>query len=170
MRDMSFPFPSAMRGFTLLEVLVAVVVLAIGILGLVGLQTSSLKQNQSAMTRTVAVEYANAIMDKMRSNPKEAAMGYYITLNWARPPGIPEASQASKDVTLWYENLKKSLPGRAGDVKVQVCNVKGESAHGGRCGTEGDYAMVCIRWDQAGGNADPLFEKDTQQFSLVGRI
>ncbi|MDR0736517.1 MAG: type IV pilus modification protein PilV [Zoogloeaceae bacterium] len=165
MRNSSFSSPASMRGFTLLEVLVAVVILAIGILGLVGLQTSSLKQNQNAMARTVAVEYANAIMDKMRSNPGEAARGYYnVKADGSRLS--PPDSQAGRDVKLWHDNLMKALP----EARVQVCNVKGETAGETQCGTEGDYAMVCIRWDQAGGGADPLFEANTQQFYLAGRI
>ncbi|MDR1351173.1 MAG: type IV pilus modification protein PilV [Zoogloeaceae bacterium] len=163
------PMSASMRGFTLLEVLVAVVVLAIGILGLVGLQTSSLKQNQNAMARTIATEYANAIVDKMRSNPREAALGYYnVRPDGAAVPNVPPESQAGKDVKLWQDNLKKALPA----AQVQVCRAKGETAGATTCGTEGDYYMVCIRWDQAGGgsNKDPLFEANTQQFYLAGRI
>jgi type IV pilus assembly protein PilV len=156
---------ASMRGFTLLEVLVAVVILAIGILGLVGLQTSSLKQNQNAAARTVATDYANAIVDKMRSNPEETRKGYYMVKKDGTVVA-PSGSKAEEDVKLWHENLKKALPQAA----VQVCNVKGETAGGGKCGTEGDYYMVCIKWDQAGGNKDPMFEEGTQQFYLAGRI
>jgi Tfp pilus assembly protein PilV len=146
----------------------------------VGLQTSSLKQNQSAMTRTVAVEYANAIMDKMRSNPEDAARGYYniradgTYVVDAIPASDNKADRAKEEIKLWHKNLMKALPGNVAQdqVKVQVCNVNSDAAGStGKCGTEGDYAMVCIRWDQAGGNAsDPLFESGTQQFFLVGRI
>jgi type IV pilus assembly protein PilV len=180
MRDTSFSsLPAAARGFTLLEVLVAVVVLAIGILGLVGLQTSSLKQNQNAMARTVAVEYANSIMDKMRGNPKAAARGMYnIKSNGTRqadggsytdPTDANTVARAREDVKLWHENLKKALPGG----KVQICRVSDDALAAGApvCGTEGDYALVCILWEQGTqAGADPLFEKGTQQFSLVGRI
>ena len=171
MRVSSFSPLLPMRGFTLLEVLVAVVIMAIGILGLVGLQTSSLRQNQSALARTLAIDYANAMMDKMRSNPQEAMQGYY---NVRSNPGdtvnnVPENSQAVKDVRLWRDNLKKALP----EARVQVCRFQGESGSA-VCGTEGDYFMVCIKWDQTGGRAeagtDPLFEANTQQFYLVGRI
>ncbi|MDR2366026.1 MAG: type IV pilus modification protein PilV [Zoogloeaceae bacterium] len=167
MRDFS-SFPASARGFTLLEVLVAVIILAVGILGLVGLQTSSLKQNQSATARTVAIEYANAIVDKMRGNPKEAALGYYNVRDVADPAAAfvaPTGSLARRDVSLWLTNLKKALP----EARVQVCRAKGETA-GDSCGTEGDYYVVCIRWDQAGGTADAMFEADTQQFYVAGRI
>lgn len=55
-------------GFTLVEVLVAVVVLAVGLLGLAGLQASSLGNNQSAYTRSLATQLAYDIADRMRAN------------------------------------------------------------------------------------------------------
>ena len=50
--------PSASRGFTLLVVLVALLVLSIGLLGLAGMQTLSLKNNNSALMRSQAVVLA----------------------------------------------------------------------------------------------------------------
>ncbi len=55
-------------GFTLVEVLVAVVVLSIGIFGLIGLQTAALKNNQEAYLRSQATVLIYDIADKMRSN------------------------------------------------------------------------------------------------------
>lgn len=55
-------------GFTLVEVLVAVVILSVGMLGLMGLQTVALRQNNSSQTRTYAVEFINELADRMRVN------------------------------------------------------------------------------------------------------
>ncbi len=55
-------------GFTLIEVLIAMVVLAVGLLGLAGLQASSLKNNQSAYNRSQATQLAYDIADRMRAN------------------------------------------------------------------------------------------------------
>lgn len=60
------------RGFTLLEVLVALLVLSIGLLGLAGLQTFSLRNNHSAFLRSQAVALAYDAIDRMRSNRAEA--------------------------------------------------------------------------------------------------
>ncbi len=62
------------RGFTLLEVLVAMVVLSVGLLGLSGLQTSSLRNNHSAFLRSQATLVSNDIIDRMRAN-RDSAIG-----------------------------------------------------------------------------------------------
>ena len=66
-------------GFTLLEVLVAMLVLAIGLLGLAGLMTSSMRDNLSASHRTQATWLAYDILDRMRANRTSAIAGSYAT-------------------------------------------------------------------------------------------
>lgn len=56
------------QGFSLIELLVAVVVLAVGILGVAGMQVISLQQNRSALYRAEAVQLANDLMDRIRVN------------------------------------------------------------------------------------------------------
>lgn len=76
------------RGATLLEVLIALVILALGVLGMMALQTTSLKSNQTAMARTQATELANEITDLMRANQSLARAGSYdIALTAAAPTG-----------------------------------------------------------------------------------
>ena len=67
------------RGFTLLEVLVALIVLSIGLLGLSGLQTLGLRNNYSAFQRTQAALIAGDIIDRMRANRDAAVAGEYDT-------------------------------------------------------------------------------------------
>lgn len=55
-------------GFSLLEVLIALVVLGVGLLGLALLQTMNLRYTQSANQRTLAVNLASELLDTMRSN------------------------------------------------------------------------------------------------------
>ena len=56
-------------GFTLMEVLVALAVLSIGLLGMAGMQLFSLKSNQSAYFQSQATYFAYDLIDKMRANP-----------------------------------------------------------------------------------------------------
>src|SRR4030065_2717121 len=81
----------SMRGFTLLEVLVAIVVMSIGLLGLAGLMASSLKNSHSAYQRTQATWLAYDALDRMRANRQVAlAGGYHLALGAApggRAPG-----------------------------------------------------------------------------------
>jgi len=55
-------------GFTLLEVLIALLILSIGLLGLAALQTTGLRSNQMASMRTLATTTAYDITDRMRAN------------------------------------------------------------------------------------------------------
>lgn len=61
--------PVAARGFSLVEVLVAVVVLAVGLLGMASLQISVLKANESARLRTVAIHASYDLSDRIRADP-----------------------------------------------------------------------------------------------------
>jgi type IV pilus modification protein PilV len=56
------------RGMGLIEVMIAMIILAIGILGVSGMQVMSLQQNRSALFRGEATQLANDLMDRLRVN------------------------------------------------------------------------------------------------------
>ncbi|AGA91848.1 type IV pilus modification protein PilV [Thioflavicoccus mobilis 8321] len=62
------PNRSRQYGFTLVEILVAALVLSVGLLGLAGLQAVSLKMNQGSYLRVQATNLAYEIADAMRAN------------------------------------------------------------------------------------------------------
>ena len=62
------------QGFTLLEVLIAMVIFAVGMLGLAGMQGVALKDNNDAYMRSQAVFFAYDMGDRIRANP-----GYWDT-------------------------------------------------------------------------------------------
>lgn len=64
-------------GVSLLEVLIAVLVLSVGLLGIAGLQTANLRNTQSAHQRTVAVLLAASMAERIRANPVAAAAGAF---------------------------------------------------------------------------------------------
>lgn len=64
-------------GFTLIEVMVALVIFSIGLLGLAGLQAQSLRFNHGAYLRTQASYHAYDILDRMRANREAALAGGY---------------------------------------------------------------------------------------------
>ena len=123
------------RGFTLLEVLVAMVVLSIGLLGLSGLQTSSLRNNHSAFLRSQATLVSNDIIDRMRANSDSALAGDY-DIDYADTTPSPgctggscasAADVASSDLNEWRAYVAR-LPGgqseidvTAGIATVRVC-------------------------------------------------
>ena len=57
------------RGFSLIEVLVAMLVVAVGILGVMGLQAVSLQQNRNTMLRDMALHAGGEMLDRIRANP-----------------------------------------------------------------------------------------------------
>jgi type IV pilus assembly protein PilV len=69
------------RGLTLLEVLIALFILSIGLLGMAGLQLTGLRENQNAHFKTEAVLLAQDMADRMRSNPKGVADGRYNNID-----------------------------------------------------------------------------------------
>ena len=64
-------------GVTLLEVLVSVLVLGIGLLGVAGLQTSSMRNTHSSYERTMSVILTDTLAELMRSDPNTAQVGGY---------------------------------------------------------------------------------------------
>jgi len=113
-------------GFTLLEVLVAVLVLSIGLLGLAGLLASSIRNNQSAYQRTQATWLAYDIVDRMRVNrPAALASDYDTTLgtpaNCAANPTL-SGSMAAQDLTGWKTLLACALPAGDGAVALNTAN------------------------------------------------
>lgn len=102
------------RGFTLLEVMIAVFVLSIGLLGLAHLQVVTLKATQSADFKTQATILAMDMFSRMRAN-QDAAYGnsYAIDLDDAVPG---TTSLADRDITEWRNNIGAQLPGGLGAI------------------------------------------------------
>ena len=57
------------HGFTLLEVLIAIVVFSIGLMGIAGLQASGMRYTQDSQLRTIAIAQAETMADRMRADP-----------------------------------------------------------------------------------------------------
>jgi len=76
-RGTNMHISTTQKGFTLIEVLIASLILAVGLLGIAGLQMGGLKNNVSAMYRTQAVQFTNDIIDRIRANPTGT---YTVTL------------------------------------------------------------------------------------------
>ena len=95
------------RGFTLVEVLIALVVFSVGLLGIAGLQITSLKANHGSATRTQAVYLAYDVIDRMRANPTAAIAGAYKIALDVTPTG---GTVAGDDLVAWRNNIANALP------------------------------------------------------------
>ncbi|MBB6341230.1 type IV pilus assembly protein PilV [Pseudomonas fluvialis] len=65
-------------GFTLIEVLVTLLILAIGLLGLAGLHTTMLRTELEALQRTQATLLLEDMANRLRSNPAQARANAYL--------------------------------------------------------------------------------------------
>jgi type IV pilus assembly protein PilV len=116
------------RGFTLLEVLVAVLVLSIGLLGLAGLQTYGLRNNHSAFLRSQAVVMAYDAFDRMRGNREQALLGTGSNYNTAftdAAPSAPSCTSCSStqvaqiDLAEWKTDVAR-LPAGRGRIAIDA--------------------------------------------------
>lgn len=109
-------------GFTLIEVLVAVVVLSVGLLGLAGLQATSMRNNHDAYLTTQATYLANDMADRIRANANPTALAAYAAGNSAQnvtcytAGGCSPTAMAGNDRFEWDTNLATFLPVGQGTV------------------------------------------------------
>lgn len=86
------------RGFSMTELLVAMLILAIGLLGLAGMQTRSVQMNLSAYQATQANYLAQDMLERMRANRTDALSGdYNLALGASAPQGNSVAAQDLQD-------------------------------------------------------------------------
>ncbi|WP_372865580.1 type IV pilus modification protein PilV [Spongiibacter sp.] len=104
----SFQQARAQRGTTLIEVLIAILVTATGVMGAAAMQINSVKYNQMAKFRSAAVFLANDISDRMRANrPVALAGGYDI----AAADGSPTGDEINaRDLREWLSELAVRMP------------------------------------------------------------
>jgi len=149
------------HGFTLLEVLIALLILSIGLLGLAALQTTGLRSNQMASMRTLATEAAYDITDRMRANPAGVAAGDYVIARTAvTDPSATDTAPA--DLNAWRERVEL-LPG--GESEITQCDTAS--------GCDGLTHVITVYWNEArddsavGHNCPPLSKTDLRCFRLV---
>src|SRR5690606_35627926 len=107
------------RGFTLLEVLIALLIFSLGLLGLAGLMVVSVKTNQSAYLRTQASFLAQSMADRMRANI--AVIDQYETTYDVDTEGDPTCIDTACDPTelaandrlVWSRQLVTLMPRNA---------------------------------------------------------
>lgn len=129
--------PILQMGGSLLEVLISVLILSIGLLGMVGMQTASFRNEQLSVTRGVVADAMANIADRIRANNADtlAANAYAYantyaaerasiegTANFLTPAtdclttACTPAQLATFDLALWRANIDRQLPGGVGHV------------------------------------------------------
>lgn len=130
-------------GFTLVEVLVAMVVLSVGMLGIAGLYVTSLRSGRVAVLRTQAVTLAGDLADRIRAN-RGAVLRYDDAASGAGAlsaaclqggAGCTGDEMADHDKADWLAAIQQSLPAAAARVTVDPA-------------TNPDTVTIVITWTE----------------------
>lgn len=123
------------RGAGLIEVMVAVLILGIGLLGVAAMQATALRNSQSALERSQAVMQTYSIIDAMRVNLSVARIGGYdlSTMTCTAPS---QGDLAADDLNYWITSLQDTLD---------------ESACGQIVCSSAD-CIVRVQWDDSRGS------------------
>ncbi|WP_336368338.1 type IV pilus modification protein PilV [Marinobacter sp. C2H3] len=145
------------KGFTLIEILVTMFILAVGLLGLAGLLFEGMRNNQGAYLRTQATILAYDMADRMRANRAEALNGSYGDFSTAdltslsvpscasASTGCTAADQVSVDQIEWAREVQGTgsdlamVPGGVGAITYDA--------------TTGIYTIT-VQWDEASRGGD----------------
>ncbi|MET4160982.1 type IV pilus assembly protein PilV [Marinobacterium sp. MBR-111] len=127
-------------GVSLIEVMVAVVIVAVGLLGIAKLQVASLKNNQAAVQQSGAVMAVYSILDRMRANRID--LGGYELSNWASS-GPAGGSLAANDLDEWFDELRGNL-----NAQPPIMPMVGPSAQARIQCNASRYCQIEIRWNE----------------------
>ncbi|MBI1424657.1 MAG: type IV pilus modification protein PilV [Gammaproteobacteria bacterium] len=153
------------KGFTLLEVMVALLIFSIGLLGLAGLQASGLQNNKTADLRSIAIIDAHDMAERIRANDRGRSGDYD-----AITPGVPTPGTdcinttsctstsliAAWDNYQWQSDLNASLPSGQGSVTrnasgTMTVTVMWDEARTGAtgtsCGNNPNVDLKCYKMD-----------------------
>lgn len=154
------PIPGARRsaGFTLVEVMVAATVLAIGLLGGGASLLAALRASHEAQLRTRAAALASDLLERVRANAG-AASGYALGFDedaaaagapcMVETPCSPEG-WAAHDLHDWQRAVRASLPAARTAVSVEA-TVEGAT----RC-------TVTLHWSTPGSDGPAALELSTE--------
>lgn len=134
-RRPSFRSPGNMRGVGLVEVLIAVLVMAIGVLGIAAMQATALRNSQSSIERAQAIMQTYTILDAMRANIDVARLGSYNLGMTCTAPA--SGTLVANDQRFWLQTMQANLgPSACGQI---VCAA--------------NACTVTVRWDDSRGKA-----------------
>jgi type IV pilus assembly protein PilV len=148
MKKPSLLLPSTRQGgFSLLEVLIAVLIFSVGLMGLAGLQVVAMQANQSALLRSIASEAAYDLFDRLRANTSGAI-------------DSGTGSELKAEIVAWKKNLAEALPGGTGYICRETtvpaapsCTTEiasdGSLPGTGSANPADLFFIVQVEWDQA---------------------
>lgn len=127
MRTQSSVSISANRGFNLIEILVTMLIMAVGLMGIAALQFKGLQYNHDAYSRTQINFLAYDITDRIRLNRAAAATyvaeGAYTAGTAHTACDNTLGADKDNDMNCWYDLIDAALPaGAIADITEPVAN------------------------------------------------
>lgn len=110
------------QGFALIEVMVTIIVLAVGLLGMARLQADGIGYNTGSLQRSVAAQQAYDMADRIRANPDGVTLGAYNSLSGSGTnpscisSGCTPQQLAQYDFYIWNQENASLLPSGSGRV------------------------------------------------------
>ena len=141
------------QGISLIEVLVSTLILAIGLVGMAGLQAFAMKNNQSAQMRSQAGALAYDLADRMRGNVAAANAGMYnpatasAQSSCRTPAGCAMGEMARDEMQRWLDDVEDILPMGSGWVCIDSTPADGSGVGNPGCDGNGTRFTVKIWWD-----------------------
>lgn len=143
------------RGAGLLEVLIAVLIMGIGLLGIAAMQTTALRNSQSSLERTQSVVQTYSILDAMRANRAGALAGAYNT-NGLMCAAAAGGTLASNDLAAWITSLKTTM------------GVLGDNTTCGQIACQATGACtIRVQWDDSRASSDDGTGQSSQAREVV---
>jgi type IV pilus assembly protein PilV len=118
-RSISFGSGALQRGFSMLEILITLAIVAIALLGTAGLQVYAMRMNHGGHLRTQAVFLASDIAERMEANKVAAVAGNYAVAAASSPSAAATdcgavpcsgAALAGYDISQWETSIANLLP------------------------------------------------------------
>lgn len=150
------------RGVTLIEVLISGFIISVGLLGIAGLQTASIKESLDTAQSSQATWLVNELVERMRANPDGQATGYNRTIQTGNCPTTPvkqcadtASSNADTDCTadqmaaydVWEvfcgQTIANSTANSTDSLNLDQISI---SCDGGATCTDTDEFTVSISW------------------------
>lgn len=143
----------AQSGFSLIEVLVALTILVVGLLGLAGLQLATLRWSADASQTAAVARLGQELAEKLRSHPRQ--VDAFITAAAARDPasascygagGCLAAQSIATDLAEWREQVANALPGGEATICRDATPADGSTAAPACSGGATDPVVMKFWW------------------------
>lgn len=133
------------QGFTMVEVLVAMIILAIGLLGVAGMQALSLKQTSNSAVRSLVTMHAYELSERMRAEFDDVAV-FEKTVS-------SNCSGCDAKLSAWQTRLVEDVPTASSAVDVTT-------------NADRTFAEITVNWTERGIGNDAL----AQSYTLYVRL